>query len=250
MPIQPGDTMARQSRLILPHQPHHVLHRGNDNVLIFRDEEDYARLLGWLKDAARFYKLAVHAYALLPAHLHLLVTPSDEGGLALMMQKLGRLYVPWFNQKYQRSGTLFQGRFRTSLVETDKYFLACSRFIELAPVRAQLVIEAGDFGWSSYRHHAGVQPDPTVSDHSLYWALGNTPFQREAAYTEFVQQGIPDDELKHIEQAIAKGWPLATDAFKLDLERKTQRRILPAKRGRPFKQAKQADPASRAPTAV
>jgi putative transposase len=229
--------MARQSRLIVPNQPHHVLHRGNDNQLIFRDDEDHARLLGWLKEAARFYKVAVHAYALLPTHLHLLATPADGTGLALMMQKLGRLYVPWFNQKYQRSGTLFQGRFRTSLVETDKYFLASSRYIELAPVRAQLAAEAGDYPWSSYRHHAGVRPDAAVSDHSLYWALGNTPFQREAAHTEYVQQGIPDDEFKHIDQAIAKGWPLATEAFKLDLERKTQRRILPAKRGRPFKRA-------------
>jgi putative transposase len=228
--------MARQSRLILPHEPHHILHRGNDNVPIFRDDEDYARLLGWLKEAARYYKVAIHAYALLPTHLHLLVTPSDESGLALMMQKLGRLYVPWFNQKYGRSGTLFQGRFRTSLVETDKYLLACSRFVELAPVRAQLAVEARDYPWSSYRHHAGMQADAAVSDHSLYWALGNTPFQREARYTEYVDQGMPDEEWKRIEQAIAKGWPVATDAFKLDLERKTQRRILPAKRGRPFKQ--------------
>jgi putative transposase len=158
--------------------------------------------------------------------------------------------VPWFNHKYQRGGTLFQGRFRTSLVETDKYFLACSRFVELVPVRAQLAAEAGDYPWSSYRHHAGVQPDPAVSDHSLYWALGNTPFQREAAYTEYVEQGIPEDELKHIDQAIAKGWPLATEAFKLDLERKTQRRILPAKRGRPFKQAKLATPPAPGSTAA
>jgi putative transposase len=236
--------MARQSRLILPHEPHHVLHRGNDNVLIFRDDEDYARLLGWLKEAARYYKVAIHAYALLPTHLHLLATPSDESGLALMMQKLGRLYVPWFNQKYGRSGTLFQGRFRTSLVETDKYLLACSRFVELAPVRAQLAAEARDYPWSSYRHHAGMQADAAVSDHSLYWALGNTPFQREARYTEYVDQGMPDEELKRIEQAIAKSWPVATDAFKLDLERKTQRRILPAKRGRPFKQPPSAKAAS------
>jgi putative transposase len=233
--------MARQSRLILPQQPHLVLHRGNDNQLIFRDDEDFEQLRGWLKEAARAYKVAVHAYVFLPTHLQLLVTPSDETGLALMMQKLGRLYVPWFNQKYQRSGTLFQGRFRTSLVETDKYFLACSRFIELAPVRGQLAVEAGDYPWSSYRHRVGVRPDATVSDHSLYWGLGNTPFQREAAYMEYVQQGIADDELKHIEQAIAKGWPIATQAFKLDLERKTQRRILPAKRGRPFKKTSPAE---------
>lgn len=239
-------TMARQSRLILPNQPHHVLHRGNDNQLIFRDEEDYERLLGWLKEASRFYSVAIHAYALMPTHLHLLATPVDDTGLALMMQKLGRLYVPWFNQKYQRSGSLFQGRFRTSLVETDKFLLACSRFIELNPVRSQLAPEPGDYPWSSYRHHAGLRPDAVVSDHSLYWALGNTPFQREAAYTEFVAQGIPDAELKGINDAVMKGWPLATDAFKADLERKTKRQVLPAKRGRPFKKPLPPAPGSSA----
>jgi putative transposase len=227
--------MARQSRLILPHQPHHIIQRGNDGQVIFRDAEDYERLLGWLKEASSFYRVAVHAYVLMPTHLQLLATPGDETALALMMQKIGRLYVPWFNQKYQRSGGLFQGRFRTSLVEAERYFLACCRYIELCPVRAQLAADPVDYPWSSYPHHAGVRSDPIVSDHSLYWALGNTPFQREAAYTEMVQQGLSDDEFRHIDQAVQKGWPLATDAFKAELERKTKRRILPAKRGRPFK---------------
>ncbi|GAB3403729.1 transposase [Massilia agilis] len=229
--------MARQSRLILPNQPHHVIHRGNDNQLIFREPEDYERLVGWLKESARFYNVAVHAYVLMPNHFHLLATPSDGTGLALMMQKIGRLYVPWFNQKYNRSGSLFQGRFRTSLVEADKYFLACCRYIELNPVRAQLAADPAEYPWSSYRHHAGLRPDPVVSDHSLYWSLGNTPFQREAAYIELVQQGLPEQELRQIDEAVRKGWPLATDTFKAELERKTSRRILPAKRGRPFKQA-------------
>jgi putative transposase len=172
---------------------------------------------------------------LLPDRFQLLVTPSDESGLGLMMQKIGRLYVPWYNNKYQRSGGLFQGRFRTSLLETELYFLACSRYLELAPVRAQLVYEPADYPWSSYAHHAGVRPDPTVSDHSLYWALGNTPFQREAAYTELVQQGMSDQEFRTIDEAVNKGWPLASHAFKADLERKTMRQILPARRGRPPK---------------
>jgi putative transposase len=225
--------MARQSRLILPNQPHHVIQRGNDNQLIFRDNEDYERLLGWLKEASRCYSVAIHAYVLMPNHFHLLATPVDATGLALMMQKIGRLYVPWFNQKYERSGGLFQGRFRTSLVDTENYFLACSRYIELNPVRAQLAPEPGDYPWSSYAHHAGMRPDPVVSDHSLYWALGNTPFQREAAYTEMVQQGLGMDELERISEAVLKGWPLADHAFKAELERRTKRQVLPAKRGRP-----------------
>lgn len=230
-------TMARQSRLVLPHQPHHVIQTGNDRQLVFREDEDYQRFLGWLKESARFYKVAIHAYVLMPNHFHLLATPADEEGLAHMMQKVGRLYVPWFNQKYGRTGGLFQGRFRTSLVEADRYFLACSRYLELNPVRAQLVPTAADYPWSSYGHHAGVRPDPVVSDHSLYWAMGNTPFQREAAYIELIEQGIPSDEFDTIARALLKGHPLGTEAFKVELERTTNRQIRPAKRGRPFKVA-------------
>lgn len=227
--------MARQSRLILPNQPHHVIQRGNDNQPIFRDEDDYGRFLGCLKDAARLYRVAVHAYVLMPNHLHLLVTPGDEEGLGLMMQKLGRLYVPWFNNKYGRSGTLFQGRFRTSVLDPEQYFLGCIRYIELNPVRHQLAATALDYPWSSYAHHAGVRPDPVITDHAKFWALGNTPFQREAAYIELVEQGLSAAELEAINKAVLKGAPLGSHAFKVELEKKTKRTILPAKRGRPFK---------------
>lgn len=232
--------MARQSRLILPNQPHHVIQRGNDRQLIFREEEDYQRFLGWLKDAARFYGVAIHAYVLMPNHVHLLATPGDNRGLALMMQKVGRFYVPWFNHKYQRYGGLFQGRFRTSLVDSEHYFLVCSRYIELNPVRARLAESPLEYPWSSYAHHAGVRLDPLVTDHALYWALGNTPFQREAAYIDQVQQGLLPDELDLINLAVLKGQPLGSETFKAELERKTKRPILPAKRGRPLKQPQEA----------
>jgi putative transposase len=174
-------------------------------------------------------------WVLMPNHLILLATPGDEDGLALMMQKAGRHYVPWFNAKYGRTGTLFQGRFRTSLVDAANYLLAASRYIELHPVRSQLAVAPVDYPWSSYAHHAGVHPDPLVTDHALYWGLGNTPFQREAAYIGLAEQGLGSHELELIDTALAKGWPVASHAFKLDLERKTKRQILPAKRGRPFK---------------
>jgi putative transposase len=227
--------MARHPRLILPNQPHHVIQRGNDRQLIFREQADYQRFLGWLKESAHFYSVAIHAYVLMPNHMHLLATPGDSEGLAQMMQKLGRFYVPWFNNKYQRYGGLFQGRFRTSLVDSERYFLACSRYIELNPVRAHLAASPLDYPWSSYAHHAGTRADPLVTDHALYWALGNTPFQREAAYIDLVQQGLAGDELDLINAAVLKGQPLGSDTFKAELERKTKRQILPAKRGRPFK---------------
>jgi len=227
--------MARQPRLILPKQAHHILQRGNDRQRIFREPGDYERFLAWLAEAARFYKVAIHAYALLPTQLQLLATPETEEGLAAMMQKLGRFYVPWYNAKYERAGGLFEGRFRTAVVEPDRHLLMCSRFIELAPVREGDAAEPAAWPWSSYRHHAGVHADAVVTDHALFWGLGNTPFQREAAYIDLVEQGIGADELAQVAGAVQKGQPLGSHAFKLELERQTQRRILPAKRGRPFK---------------
>lgn len=227
--------MARQSRLIVPHQPHLIVQRGIDKLAVFRDDDDHLRFLGWLRESARLYKVAIHAYALLPDRLLLLATPTDDKGLAAMMQKAGRHYVPWYNARYERAGSLFQGRFRTALVDAPGHLLACSRYVELEPVRAGLAFAALDHPWSSYAHHAGVKPDLLLTDHALYWSLGNTPFQREAAYTGLIEQGIAADELATIDTALAKGWPVASHAFKAELERRTQRRILPAKRGRPFK---------------
>jgi len=233
--------MARQPRLILPHQPHHLIQRGNDNIAIFRDDEDYTRFLGWLKESARFYRVAVHAWVLLPDQLQLLATPADEEGLALMMQKVGRLYVPWFNAKHGRSGTLFGGRFRTAVIDPAQYFLACMRYIELHPVRLQQAGTPLDHPWSSYAHHAGVHADALITDHAKFWELGNTPFQREAAYIALAQQGLSMDELETIDGAVLKGAALGSHAFKAALEKKTRRQILPAKRGRPFK-VKPAEP--------
>jgi putative transposase len=236
--------MARLPRLVLPNQPHHLIQRGNNRQNIFREAEDYQRFLSWLKESAKFYGVAIHAYVLMPNHLHLLASPSEQQSLASLMQKVGRLYVPWFNKKYARTGGLFEGRFRTSLVDTERYFMVCSRYIELNPVRAHVVSDPGDYAWSSYSHHAGIRQDPLVSDHPLYWSLGNTPFQREASYMDMVRQGISDEEVAQISLAVNKGWPLADYSFKLDLERKTARRILPAKRGRPSKQSTPGSEAS------
>ena len=227
--------MARLPRLVLAQQPHYIVQRGNDSQVIVRDDDDYQRFLVWLRESAREFKVAVHAYALLPNQLHVLATPSTTEGLAQMMQRVGRYYVPWFNAKHGRSGGLFQGRFKTSLIDAANYFLLCSRYVERSAVRQQLVSEPGDYQWSSYAHHAGTRPDPLVTDHALYWALGNTPFQREAAYIELSRPQLSQHELGMIESAVLKGWPLGSDGFKAELETKVKRQVLPAKRGRPFK---------------
>jgi putative transposase len=227
--------MARLPRLVLANYPHHILQSGNNNQQIFRDDEDYQRFLGWLKESAKEFKVAIHAYVLMPDHLHLLATPTTVEGLAQMMQRLGRYYVPWYNVKYSRTGSLFQGRFKTSLIDPERYFLVCSRFIESNAVRSQLVSDPLDYPWSSYPHHAGIKPDPVITDHALVWALGNTPFQREAAYIELSRPSLSQAEREVVEAALLKGWPLGSDKFKTDLQQRAKRQVLPAKRGRPFK---------------
>lgn len=232
--------MARLPRLVIPQQPHHVIQQGIDHQPIYRDDEDYAAFLKWLREAARQFKVALHAYVLMPNHVHLLVSPGDESGLGKMMQWIGRYYVPYFNQKYQRSGTLWQGRFRANVLDPERYFLACSRYIELNPVRAQLVNDPIDYAWSSCAHHAGARSDPYITDHPLYWRLGNTPFEREAAYKALMEQVLTEVEIQSILGAVKKGWALGSEQFKTALERQTNRRVRPAMRGRPRKQVKEA----------
>jgi putative transposase len=227
--------MARLPRLVLANQPHHVLQRGNNRERIFVDPLDYQQYLQFLRDAARQFKVAIHAYVLLPDHVHLLASPPDTGGLAKMMQWVGRKYVPYFNQKYQRSGTLFQGRFVTSVIDSEVYLLRCMRYIEWNPVRARLSALPEEYEWSSARHHIGARPDSMVVDHAIYWGLGNTPFQREAAYVEFLGAGEGQKGVDEINAAVLRGWPLGSDQYKQLLEQRAKRQVLPAKRGRPPK---------------
>ncbi|RZT05513.1 putative transposase [Duganella sp. CF402] len=227
--------MARLPRLIVPNQPHHVIQTGANNQDVFLGAEDYQTFLGWLRTAAKTYKVAVHCYVLMPNHLHLLVTPSDETGLGQMMQWIGRYYVPYFNQKYSRSGTLWNGRYKTSLIDADAYFMLCSRYIEFNPVRNGMAARAEDYPWSSYCHHAGIRPDGLVTDHAKVWELGNTPFQREAAYIAISEPPLTAEEITLIGKSLLKGWPLGSQQFQTALQARVKRQVLPAKRGRPFK---------------
>jgi putative transposase len=227
--------MARLPRLVVPHQPHHIIQRGHDKQLIFRDSADHAAFLEWLKEGAKRFKVAIHAYVLMPDHIHVLATPVDADGLARMMQWVGRYYVPYYNQKYERGGTLWQGRYRATVLDAERYLLLCSRYIELNPVRNGLVAGAADYPWSSYMHHIGAKSDPLITDHRLYWALGNTPFDREIAYKLLAEQSLGSQEVEAITQATLKGWALGADDFKSGLEKQVSRRVSPAKRGRPVK---------------
>ena len=225
--------MARLPRLTLPGYPHHVIQRGNNRQAIFAKTADYQRLLDLLDDNARQFEVAIHAYVLMSNHFHLLVTPQTSDGLPQMMQAVGRRYVRYFNDSQQRSGTLWEGRYRSTLIQTDRYLLACMAYIDLNPVRAGLVAQAADYPWTSHGHYIGRQMDKVVTPHPLVWALGNTPFAREAAYAELVQAGVNPVHQTALTQATLSGWALGEPDFVADLQKRTQRRVVKGQAGRP-----------------
>jgi putative transposase len=225
--------MARLPRLSVAGLPHHLIQRGNNRQEIFRSTEDYHRYLTYLGELAPLHGVAIHAYVLMSNHVHLLATPAEADGPSRMMQALGRSYVAWFNHRHGRTGTLWEGRFRSTVVEAESYFLACSRYIELNPVRAGLVIDPGAYLWSSFAHHAGMRVDPLITDHEAVWSLGNTPFERQRAYARLFEENLSEQQLSSIREATQRGWALGTPSFATQLSALTTRRAGPAKRGRP-----------------
>lgn len=227
--------MARLPRLVVSEQLHHIIARGNNDQPVFRDDADYQQYLHWLKEAARQADVAVHAFVLLPNRIQLLATPANEAGLSKMMQTVGRHYVPYFNAKYARSGSLWEGRFRATVLEAAAYFIPCSTLIEYQPVALGMASEPDVYPWSSYAHHIGSGKNPLITDHPSYWALGNTPFEREAAYRRLCEVPPSAALIEKIETATWKAWALGSDNFKKQLEKLTPRRLHPVKRGRPPK---------------
>jgi len=227
--------MARLPRLILAGHPHHVILRGNNRQAIFFSDLDRQHLLATLADVATQYRVAVHAYVLMDNHLHLLMTPPAAEALSRMMQSLGRRYVGWFNARHQRSGTLWEGRFRAGLIEGERHLLACMRYIELNPVRAGLCSEPAQWPWSSAAHHLGLSRNPLIAEHELYWSLGNTPFEREHAYREYTLQGVSPVEQMQFTAAALRGRPVASEAFLKPLALEHATVVINHSRGRPRK---------------
>ena len=227
--------MARLPRLTLAGYPHHVIQRGNDRQAIVRDDQDRQRLLDLWFEHARTFKVAIHAWVIMDNHFHLLATPETQEGLPQMMQAVGRAYVRYFNLRHQRTGTLWEGRYRSNLIESERYLLACMVYIDLNPVRAGMVAQPEDFRWSSHRHCIGLASDKLVTPHALFWALGNTPFAREAAYAELVRQGPAQRDTDDLTRTALSGWALGSEGFVASLQEGTTRRLSPGKAGRPFK---------------
>ena len=226
--------MARLPRLTVPGYPHHVIQRGNNRQPIFVNDADRRLLLALWAEYAQKFQVEIHAYVLMSNHFHLLVTPTTDTGLPQMMQAVGRRYVRLFNDAHGRSGTLWEGRYRSTLIETERDLLTCMAYIDLNPVRAGLVNHARDHPWSSHGHHIGLQQDKLITPHALFWALGNTPFAREAAYAELVQAGLRVEDQDRLTEATIKGWALGSADFLSNLKYRTERRATRAKAGRPF----------------
>lgn len=230
--------MARLPRLTLPGYPHHVIQRGNNRQAIFESNGDRQFLLDLLQENAQKFGVAVHAYVLMSNHFHLLATPQTSEGLPQMMQAVGRRYVRLFNDSRGRSGTLWEGRYKSTLIQSDRYLLACMVYIDLNPLRAGIASSPEEHAWSSYGHYAGLRVDPLITPHPLVWELGNTPFAREAAYVELVRNGITEQEQSDLTRSVLRGWALGEPGFVAELQGKTLRRVSKSPAGRPFKAEK------------
>ena len=232
--------MPRQQRYFIPDQPLHVIQRGNNREAIFFADEDYGRYREWLKEAASKHRCAIHAYVFMTNHVHLLVTPENEESLPATMQSLGRRYVGYVNWAYQRTGTLMEGRYRAAPIDSDAYFLACCRYIELNPVRARMTSDPGHYPWSSYHAHPFGTQDGLTSDHPLYRMLGASAPERQAAYRDLFRSQLPEDFVAELRAATNGGWAFGNECFKHQIAKALKRRVVALSKGRPPKPRKDA----------
>ncbi len=227
--------MARLPRFFVPGLPLHVIQRGNDRAPIFSGPGDLAFFRECVKYAARKHCVAIHAYVFMTNHVHVLATPGSANGVPKMMQAIGRVYVQYFNSMYQRTGTLWEGRYKAAIVDDDRYLLTCMRYIEQNPVRASMVASPAEYQWSSFRANACEATDELIEPHALYRRLGGSAETRKLAYRELFGSPIADDDLRVIRDATQNAWALGGAAFRMKvaaLNRRGERLAL----GRPRKE--------------
>lgn len=223
--------------MYLPGIPAHVVQRGNNKGPCFFQEEDYRVYLAALMDAAVKYEVAVHAYVLMTNHVHLLMTPVTTEGISRLMQQVGRLYVRHVNERYGRTGTLWEGRHKASLVDADDYLLSCYRYIELNPVRAGMVGSPEQYPWSSYGWHAWGKADDVIRDHALYEALSPDVLERQHHYRKLFSGYVDAECLVALREATTASYPLGNDRFRERIMNELGRSIGQPRRGRPLKSA-------------
>jgi putative transposase len=225
--------MARLPRLSLPSYPHHVIQRGNNRQPIFFAPKDYEVFLDCRREAKRKCQARLYAYVLMTNHVHLLVEPAQEGDLGRFMQSVGRRYVRYINHCHVRTGTLWEGRFKSALVDQDEYLIMCSRYIELNPIRAGMVHHLCEYRWSSYHGRALGQPDPLLDEDPWYVTLGDSPQLRAAAYANWLETSVSDHEWERIRTATQQGRVVGSDAFQEEIGAQAGRRLNGETRGRP-----------------
>ncbi len=225
--------MPRKPRFHVPGIPQHIIQRGNNREPCFYAEDDYLRYLDDLKDALTRNNCALHAYVLMTNHVHLLVTPFTEYGVSHTMQDVGRKYVQYINRTYKRSGTLWEGRYKSSLVDTEAYLLTCMRYIELNPVRAGMVMHPAEYQWSSYQHNAQGNENLILSSHPLYLSLHHDPLTRLHNYRELFRMHMNSEQLHEIRESLNQELVLGREEFKDKIEQMTQRQTRRGKVGRP-----------------
>lgn len=227
--------MPRRARLILPGVPMHLIQRGNNRQICFIAEEDYRYYLDWLKGYADKTGCRIHAYVLMNNHVHLLVSSDTQEGVGTMMKHLGQRYTQYVNRTYRRSGTLWEGRYRSCLTQEEDYFLTCQRYIELNPVRARMVDHPADYRWSSYRANAQGDEESLLQPHSVYLSLGADDLTRQRAYRDLFRYELEAGLVDEIRKATNGNYVLGDSRFAEQIEGVLKRRVQPGKPGRPRK---------------
>ncbi|MEO6924443.1 MAG: transposase [Bryocella sp.] len=236
--------MPRQPRLDLANIRQHVVQRDNDRQPCFFTDVDRVRYLQDLREISQNEGCSVHAYVLMTNHVHLLMTPTASGQVSRVMQSLGRRYVRYINDRYRRTGTLWEGRCKSSLVDRETYLLHCYRYIELNPVRARTTLDPLDYLWSSHAQNAFGKDDPLIHPHPDYLALGSTDQERHSAYRALAMENLSQDHLEAIRTYLQRQHALGSDRFCIAIEKQLSRRTGPAKIGRPRKATQDQTPKS------
>lgn len=227
--------MPRRPRLDLAGIAQHIVQRGNDRQPCFFQAGDYLRYLREMNEIVLKRGCQVHAYVLMTNHVHLLITPPQSGVIVRVMQSLGRRYVRYINDRYRRTGTLWEGRYKSSLIDSEDYLLRCYRYIELNPVRARMVADPLDYAWSSHPCNAFAKPDILIQPHPSYTALGAHPASRCRAYRQLVMEAIDPAETHAIRLHLQRGYALGPKRFQQAIETQLKRKAGPARIGRPPK---------------
>jgi len=205
--------MPRRPRIKLAGLPQHLVQRGINREPCFFAEEDCHFYLHWLEKSAADWHCHIHAYVLMTNHVHLLVSPEGETGIAKLMQAIGRRYVQYINRSYRRTGSLWEGRYKSSVIQAETYLLTCMRYIELNPIRASMVQDPAHYRWSSYRHNGLGQSDSRITPHPVFLALNRDATERQAAYRALFRSELDEEALADIRLALSQSQPLGHGRF-------------------------------------